>query len=59
MDDACGSMDVEEIPEVIMTGGKEEEGSIVGEGSAIVTIVLVGTGHGELLTSEHISGLGI
>ena len=54
MDVACGSMVVREVPEGIMTGGKED--SISSEVDTGMVVVL-GTGQADLLTCEQISGL--
>ena len=56
MDEVCGSMDVGEVPEVIMTGGKDEEEDISNEVDA-GAIVVLGRGQADPLTCEQISGL--
>ena len=56
VDEVCGSMDVGEVPEGVVTGGKDEEDNISSEVDACVIVVL-GTGQADLLICEQISGL--
>ena len=56
VNEACGNMVVGEVPEVIMTGGRDEEDDISSEVDASAIVVL-GRGQVDLLTCEQISGL--
>ena len=48
VDEVCGSMDVGEVPEVIMTGGKDEEDNICVVDACVM--VVLGTGQADVLT---------